>query len=94
MIKISREELLKLAKLSGLSLDENEIPLLIKDLEDVLTYAARVKDVASNIEIPSNKNINVFREDVVVSTDPKDILNQAPEKEADLFVVPKIIEKD
>jgi len=92
MIKISKEEVLKIAEMTRVSLHEEEIPSMQKHLQDVLSYAARVKEIAADIEEPSNKNVNVFREDVVVRTDNEQILAQAIEREEDYFVVPVIIE--
>jgi aspartyl-tRNA(Asn)/glutamyl-tRNA(Gln) amidotransferase subunit C len=95
MQKITKQELLTLAHLSRLQLDERDIDSLITQIDDVLTYALRVKDVAqmSNVdELSSQKNCNVFREDVVIKTNPTDILAQAPESEQNYFVVPVILD--
>ena len=92
MTKISRQEVLKIAEISRIRLGEEEIEPMIKHLEGVLSYAERVQEISADIEEPSNKNVNVFREDVVVRTDPETILCQAPEREGNYFVVPAIIE--
>ena len=73
-------------------LSEDEIPGLIKNLEEVLTYAARVQEIASGAEESSSKNVNVFREDVIMTTDPKSILANAPKREENYFVVPVVLE--
>ena len=91
MTKITKDELLKIAQISKLRLDDDEIPSLIKQLEELLTYTERVKEVAKEAELPSSKNVNVIREDMVVRTDAEPILEQAPEREEDYFVVPKVI---
>lgn len=92
MTKISRDEVLKIAHMSQIALREEEIDVLKTQLEQVLTYAERVTEVATHIEEPSTKQNNVFREDVVVLQDPEPILAQAPEREGNYFVVPKILE--
>ncbi len=91
MTKITKQEALKIARLSHLTIHESEIQPLIKQLEDVLSYAERVTQVVTDVEEPSTKNINVFREDVVVKTDPAPILAQAPVSEGNYFVVPIIL---
>ena len=91
MTKMTKEEVLKMAKLSKLEIHESEIESMVSHLEDVLSYAARVKEISGDAEVPSNKNVNVFREDVVVSSDSSVILNQAPSGEDNFFVVPKIL---
>lgn len=92
MAKITRDEVLKLAELSKINIQENEIETILKQLEDVLSYAERVKEIAADVEIPSHKNVNVFRPDFVIKTDSKEILAQAPESQDNFFIVPKIIE--
>lgn len=95
MQKITKQELLAIAHMSRLHLDEGEIASLINQIDAVLTYAQRVKDVAQvvgNPESASTKNRNVFREDVVIKTDPKPIMAQAPECEQNYFVVPVILD--
>ena len=93
MTKVSKEELLKLAKISNLYLADSEIAPLQAQMASVLSYAERVTEIARQVTIPSHKNVNVFRDDVVIKTDSKPILKQAPEREQDLFVVPAILEK-
>lgn len=93
MIKVSKEEVLKIAEISHISLREDEIDPMIKHLEGVLSYAQRVQEVAADIEEPLDKNVNVFREDVVAQVQSEVILCQAPEREENYFVVPAILEK-
>lgn len=92
MISISREEVLHIASLSKIEVSEEEIPQLIKDLQEVLSYAARVQEVAANIPETSVKNINVMREDEAIATDPEPLLANVPVREGDLVVVPVVLE--
>lgn len=92
MALVTKEEVLKIARLSYLDIHEDELESLVKQLQGVLTYAERVQKAAEFAEEPSNRNVNVFREDMVVKTDPAPILAQAPEREEDFFVVPVVIE--
>ena len=85
MVKISKEEVLKIARQSHIAIREDEILPMINQLNEVLSYAERVQKVAAKVEEPSIKNVNVLREDVVVKTDPEPILSQAPEQEENLF---------
>ncbi len=93
MTKISRQEVLKIAYMSRIALREDEVNPLIAQLEQVLSYAERVTEVATSMKEPSTKQVNVFRDDLVVSQDPEPILAQAPEREGNYFVVPVILEK-
>lgn len=91
-MKMTREELLKVAKQSAITLHEDEIESLRVQLETVLTYASRVKEVAQDMQETSTKNVNMFREDVIIRTDSQPILAQAPVREENYFVVPVILE--
>lgn len=92
-MKITQEELLKIAKMSQLSLDKHEVEQFVKGVQDVLTYAECIKDVAHELEDISTKNVNVFREDMVSETDSEVIRSQAPDREQDYFVVPPVIDR-
>jgi aspartyl-tRNA(Asn)/glutamyl-tRNA(Gln) amidotransferase subunit C len=92
MIKVSREEVLHIAALSSIELQEEEISPLIKNLEEILNYAARVQEVAVGAHEIVLKNSNVFRDDSVKRADPEEILHNAPKQEERYFVVPVVLE--
>jgi aspartyl-tRNA(Asn)/glutamyl-tRNA(Gln) amidotransferase subunit C len=92
MENITQEEVLKIAALSKIEIEQQDIPELVRRLQNVLSYAERVQDIAKEAEIVLFKNINADREDVVVSSDTQAILKQAPQEENGYFVVPKIID--
>lgn len=89
---ITKEEVEKIARLSHIELSETEMLNAMKHLDAVLSYAARVQEIAKDVQVPSLKNKNIEREDIVISIDVQPILAQAPEREGDFFVVPVIIE--
>ncbi|AXK60397.1 Asp-tRNA(Asn)/Glu-tRNA(Gln) amidotransferase subunit GatC [Candidatus Chromulinivorax destructor] len=93
MDKITKDEALKIASFTKLTINDNEIDAVVQRLQDVLEYAVRVQDMAKDVDIPSSKNVNRQREDIVNSFDSQTILQQAPESQDNYFVVPKIIEK-
>lgn len=100
MAKITIDELRKLAKLSNIAVNDDELPTLVADIDSVLSYAARVSDIAASIKseaemVTSPGYIaltNVMRPDQPVPCNPQPLLAQAPEQINDLFVVPAIIE--
>jgi aspartyl-tRNA(Asn)/glutamyl-tRNA(Gln) amidotransferase subunit C len=92
MAKITKEEILKIAKMSHLELHDDEIPALLQQLDDVLSYAERVKEVSGVSQEAPVRNINVMRDDVAVPSDPEKLLAQAPEREGSYFVVPAILD--
>lgn len=93
MDKITKNEALKIAAFTKLTISDNEIDAVVQRLQDVLEYAVRVQDMAKDIDIPTSKNVNRQREDIAILFDSQKILDQAPEAQDNYFVVPKIIEK-
>ena len=91
MDRITKDEALKIASYTKLTIDDHEIDSIVKQLQDVLAYAERVQDIAKDLDIPTNKNINRQREDIVISFDSQKILDQSPDAQDNYFVVPKIL---
>lgn len=94
MTKVTKEEVLKIAAMSQIAIHEDEIESLTKHLESVLTYAERVQEIAGTAVGMLPKQVNVFREDIIIRTNPEPLLAQAPEREENFFVVPRIIESN
>jgi aspartyl-tRNA(Asn)/glutamyl-tRNA(Gln) amidotransferase subunit C len=94
MTRITKEDIEKVARLSHIALTEAEIATMGAHLESVLSYAARVQDIAQGSEIGMQKNKNIERRDIPCCSNPETILAQAPEREGDYFVVPVIIESN
>lgn len=93
---ISREELLKLAALARLKLDENEIERFQHDIAEMLEYVKTLDEVdTSGVEPRAQAAVdgNVLRKDVVEPSLPVDeALKNAPKRVDDYFVVPKVVD--
>ena len=94
-MKVSREEILHIANLAQLELKEEEIDTYILHLQDILNFANIVNGVnTENISetIGSTSNVNAFREDEVKAfEDEAALLQNAPEKQNNMFSIPKVI---
>ena len=94
-MKISKEEIMHIAKLANLKLKEEEIPEYIKNLQDILNFAnivntAKVDDLDTSVS--TIEKFNVFRKDEVkVFEDNKALLQNAPEHKDNMFRVPKVL---
>lgn len=94
-MEVSKEEILHIANLANLKLKEEEIPEYIKNLQDILNYAnivdkANVKDLDAAVGAVDLNN--VFRKDEIkIFEDNKALLENATEKEANMFRVPKVL---
>ena len=95
-MQVSREEILHIAKLANLNLKEEEIDTYLLHLQDILNFAnivsnAPVDDL--NESIGANDTYNVFRKDEIkVFEDNEALLQNAPEKERNMFKIPKVIQ--
>lgn len=97
-MSISREEVEHVARLARLELTPQELELFRDQLSAVLERARRIQSLPLDDVPPTAHPIdvrNVVREDVVVPPEPSDaILENAPEREGNLFRVPKILEDE
>lgn len=94
-MKVSKEEILHIANLADLNLKEEEIDTYLLHLQEILNFANVVNKVpveGLNESIGVNENGNVFRKDEVIPFEDKEaLLQNAPEKERDMFKIPKVI---
>lgn len=94
-MKISKEELLHIAKLSDLEIKENEIEEYLKNLEDILNYTETIDkiDVSKLDEtIGATEEYNVFRKDEVKQFDNIDqMMENGPEVDRNMFKIPKVL---
>ena len=94
-MEVTREDLLHIAKLANLSIKEEEIDKYLLNLKDILNFANIVNQApveGLKETIGSNTNYNVFRKDEIVEFEDKALLLQnAPEKEQNMFKIPKVI---
>ena len=94
-MEVSREEIMHIAKLANLNLEENEIDQYILNLQDILNYAnivnnAPTEGVKEAIGVQNKEN--VFRKDEIKQfCDRETLLQNAPDKENGMFKIPKVI---
>ena len=92
---LTKEEVLKIAKLSKLSFEEKEIEKFQIELNDILKYIDMLNEVdTSKIEplVYINEAVNNFREkEEKPSLEIGKVLLNAPESVENAIVVPKVI---
>ena len=95
-MQVEKEEILHIAKLACLNIKDEEIEEYRKNLQDILNWVNIVNRVdTSNINetIGSTNNVNIFREDEIKEFEDKELLLQnAPEKQNNMFNIPKVIQ--
>ncbi|MGB8468334.1 MAG: Asp-tRNA(Asn)/Glu-tRNA(Gln) amidotransferase subunit GatC [Candidatus Babeliales bacterium] len=92
MAKISSQELLHIAQVSHIRVYDTELIGLHEQLEDVLTYAERVGDIAQDVEQQYIGNSNIMRADLVHTCDAQQVMRGTPTHTTDYFVVPRVID--
>lgn len=95
-MEITKQEVEKVAKLARLQVSESEVAVFAKQLSQILTHVDTLKKYNTDGVEPTATvlgQVNVFRDDVVRPSLPvEQALANAPEREADGFCVPKIID--
>ncbi len=95
-MKLSREEVLRIARLARLGLSEAEIDRMGEQLSDILENFEILKQVDTSDVPPTAQSIdlqNVLRDDEVAPSLPSgEILANAPRKEGDYFRVLAVLE--
>ncbi|MGQ0667775.1 MAG: Asp-tRNA(Asn)/Glu-tRNA(Gln) amidotransferase subunit GatC [Nitrospiraceae bacterium] len=93
---ITHEEVEKVAKLARLAINQAEKDMFAKQLSQILTHVEQLNRYDTEGIEPTATVLgqtNVFRDDVVRPSLPVDkALQNAPERAADWFCVPKILE--
>ena len=94
-MKVSKEELLHIADLADLNIKEDEVDNYLENLQDILNFAEVINNASTEgLEetIGANENCNVFRKDEIKEFDNKEgIMNNAPEKERNMYKIPKVL---
>ena len=94
-MKISKDEVLKVAALARLDLEDTAIEPFAEQISTILDYVDTLKDVDTN-GVPATSHAisltNAFREDEPHEHLDRDrALANAPEKENGAFTVPRVI---
>ncbi|WP_227980692.1 Asp-tRNA(Asn)/Glu-tRNA(Gln) amidotransferase subunit GatC [Nocardia spumae] len=94
MPAISRDEVAHLARLSRLSLTEEELDVYAGQLDSILSHVRVITEVAADVPATASPNptTNVTRPDVVAEClTPDQALSGAPAVDEQRFMVPQIL---
>lgn len=94
-MQVSKEELLHIANLACLEIEENELDNYLKNLEEILNFANIVNQAPVNgldITVGANEAKNRFRKDEIeIFKDTQSLLQNAEEKGQNMFKIPKVL---
>jgi aspartyl-tRNA(Asn)/glutamyl-tRNA(Gln) amidotransferase subunit C len=100
-VKITREDVVRVAELAYLDLSEDELEKYRRQLDEILDYIGKLNELdTSGVEpmaqvLADDQTADAtLREDLIVpSAVADDVLRQAPDPEPPYFRVPKVIER-
>ena len=94
-MKITPQEVSHVAALARLHMSQEEIDAMARQLDDILTYVAKLNELDTGSIVPTTHAIsivNAFREDEEkLSLEREKTLANAPQQNSESFVVPKVI---
>ena len=94
-MQVSKKEILHIANLANLYIEDNEVDKYLENLQDILDFANIVNNApvdGLDITIGAHEAKNVFRKDEVkVFGDLESLLQNAETKEQNMFKIPKVI---
>ena len=96
MTQITREDVLHLAQLSSLKLDESEVDSLQTDIGNILGYVEKLGELDTSGVEPTYQVTglgNVWRDDTIIDygISREDLLKLAPESIENCVKVPKVL---
>ena len=95
-MSLSKEEVEKIAHLARISLNKQDVPLYSRHLSDILNFVEQMNSVDTTEIIPMAHPLDAiarFRPDVVSENNQREHFQTvAPQVEAGLYLVPKVIE--
>ena len=94
-MKITRDEIIHVANLARLHIDDGEVEKLACQIGNILEYVDMLERIDTSGVEPTTHTVsltNALRDDVPVEhPGVEKSLANAPEKENDFFVVPKVL---
>ena len=94
-MKVSKEEILHIANLAQLTLEEDEIEKYVLHLQEILNFANIVNNApvdGLDITIGANEAKNIFRKDEIKRFEDVDsLLENAPTQDQHMFKLPKVL---
>lgn len=95
VMKITKEDVLHVAQLARLHLDEKELETMTGQLDTILSYVAKLDELDTKEVVPTTHAFsltNAFREDEVKkSLDQAAALANGPQQDDETFLVPRVL---
>ncbi len=95
-MSIDKDKIIHVSKLARISLDENKIEYLVKDLSSIFKFIEQLNELNTGQIKPLSSILDKplrTRKDLIDDGEKRnEILKNSPDKNSEFFVVPKVIE--
>ena len=96
MAKLTRDEVLKLAKLANLKLTEQEISHFQTEISAILDYVEQLQSVDTQgleptYQVTGLKNVTRSDEAIKYTADPEELLRNVPHREGNYIKVKRVL---
>ena len=95
-MSINKDTIKRISKLARISVTNAETDRLEKDLNSILKFVEQLKELNTDkvepISSVSDQELTMNKDEVKKINEKYDILKNAPEKNSNYYVVPKVIE--
>ena len=95
-MSINKDTIKKISKLARISVTNEETDRLVKDLNSILKFVEQLKELNTDKITPiasvSDQVLTMNKEEIKKINEKEEILKNAPEKNSNYYIVPKVIE--
>jgi len=94
-MKISEEDVLRVAELSRLELDADEVPKMVQQLDAILSYVAKLEELDTSQVEPTTHILSLSqplrKDEETALLSQETALKNAPMTDGESFIVPRVI---
>ena len=95
-MSINKDTIKKISKLARISVTNEETDRLVKDLNSILKFVEQLKELNTDKITPiasvSDQTLTMNKDEIKKINEKEEILKNAPEKNSNYYIVPKVIE--
>jgi len=95
-MSINKDTIKKISKLARISVTNEETDRLEKDLNAIIKFVEQLKELNTDKIAPiasvSDQTLTMNKDEIKKINEKEEILKNAPEKNSNYYVVPKVIE--
>ncbi|MBT4699314.1 MAG: Asp-tRNA(Asn)/Glu-tRNA(Gln) amidotransferase subunit GatC [Proteobacteria bacterium] len=95
-MSINKDTIKKISKLARISVTNEETDRLVKDLNSILKFVEQLKELNTDKITPiasvSDQVLTMNKDEIKKINEKEEILKNAPEKNSNYYIVPKVIE--